>query len=138
MDGFFRPSSRHRVRPSYGDFLNSFAMKARAGPYGSYVNGNSCSNPWFKKRKFCMAILVTSQAFPFLQITMLERSSIPQSTFISCNTVPKGINILSILEPAPVKEKHLTKIDFFLIVDQQGKRFWQLFSLSLSLCNLTE
>ena len=35
-DGFFRPYSRHRVRPSYGDFLNSFAMKVRAGPYGSY------------------------------------------------------------------------------------------------------
>ena len=32
------PCSRHRVRPSYGDFLNSFAMKARAGPYGSYDN----------------------------------------------------------------------------------------------------
>ena len=46
MDGFFRPSSRHRVRPSYGDFLNSFAMKARARPYGSYVNRNSYSNPW--------------------------------------------------------------------------------------------
>ena len=30
------PCSRHHVRPSYGDFLNSFAMKARAGPYGSY------------------------------------------------------------------------------------------------------
>ena len=37
-DGFFWPSSRHRVRPSYRDFLNSFAMKARAGPYGSYDN----------------------------------------------------------------------------------------------------
>ena len=35
-DGFFRACSRYRVRPSYGDFLNSFAMKARAGPYGSY------------------------------------------------------------------------------------------------------
>ena len=35
-DGFFRPCSRHHVRPSYGNFLNSFAMKARAGPYGSY------------------------------------------------------------------------------------------------------
>ena len=35
-DGFFRTCSRHHVRPSYGDFLNSFAMKARAGPYGSY------------------------------------------------------------------------------------------------------
>ena len=35
-DGFFRPCSRHRVRPSYGDFRNSFATKARAGPYGSY------------------------------------------------------------------------------------------------------
>ena len=32
-DGFFRPCSPHRVRPSYGDFLNSFAIKARAGPY---------------------------------------------------------------------------------------------------------
>ena len=39
-DGFFRTCSRHHVRPSYGDFLNSFAMKARAGPYGSY-NKNS-------------------------------------------------------------------------------------------------
>ena len=37
-DGFFRPCSSHRVRSSYGDFLNSFAMKARAGPYGSYDN----------------------------------------------------------------------------------------------------
>ena len=37
-DGFFRPCSRHRVRPSYGDFVNSFAIKARAGPYGSYDN----------------------------------------------------------------------------------------------------
>ena len=34
-DGFFRPCSHHRVRPSYGDFLNSFPMKAHAGPYGS-------------------------------------------------------------------------------------------------------
>ena len=34
LDGFFRSLSRHRVRPSYGDFLNSFAMKTRAGPYG--------------------------------------------------------------------------------------------------------
>ena len=113
MDGFSRPSSRHRARPSYGDFLNSFAMKSRSGPYGSYVNRNSYSNPWFKKRKFCLAVLVTSQAFPFLQITMLERSSIPQSTFISCNTVPKGIDILSIFELAPVKEKYPTKIYFF-------------------------
>ena len=24
-DGFFQPCSRHRVRPSFGDFLNSFA-----------------------------------------------------------------------------------------------------------------
>ena len=37
-DGYFRPRSRHRVWPSYGDFLSSFAMKARAGPYGSYDN----------------------------------------------------------------------------------------------------
>ena len=39
-DGFFRTYSRHHVRPSYGDFLNSFAMKARARPYGSYNNPN--------------------------------------------------------------------------------------------------
>ena len=37
-DGFFRPCARHRVRPSNGDFLNTFAMKAREGPYGSYDN----------------------------------------------------------------------------------------------------
>ena len=85
-----------------------------------------------------MAILVTSQVFPFLQITMLERSSIPQSTFISCNTAPKGIDILSIFEPAPVKKKIPDENWLFLIVDQQGKRFWQLFSLSLSPCHLTE
>ena len=42
-DGFFRTCSRHHVRPSYGDFLNSFAMKARAGPYGSYNKPRS----WF-------------------------------------------------------------------------------------------
>ena len=36
--GFFRPCARHRVRPSYGDFLNTSAMKARAGLYGSYDN----------------------------------------------------------------------------------------------------
>ena len=40
-DGFFRTCSRHHVRPSYGDFLNSFAMKARAGPYGSYNKWSS-------------------------------------------------------------------------------------------------
>ena len=38
LDGFFRPCSRHRVQPSHGDFLNSFAMKVRVGPYGSYDN----------------------------------------------------------------------------------------------------
>ena len=41
-DGFFRTCSRHHVRPSYGDFLNSFAMKARAGPYGSYNKSYYC------------------------------------------------------------------------------------------------
>ena len=35
LDAFFQLCSRHRVRISYGDFLNSFAMKARARPYGS-------------------------------------------------------------------------------------------------------
>ena len=37
-DGFFRPCLRHRVRPSYRDFLNTFAMKAPTEPYGSYYN----------------------------------------------------------------------------------------------------
>ena len=34
-----RPNSVNKHFPdllSYGDFLNTFAMKARAGPYGSY------------------------------------------------------------------------------------------------------
>ena len=42
-DGFFRTCSRHQVRPSYGYFLNSFAMKARAGPYGSYNKTPFCN-----------------------------------------------------------------------------------------------
>ena len=29
---------RHRVRPSYGTFINGFAKKKLAGPYGSYDN----------------------------------------------------------------------------------------------------
>ena len=33
-----RAIDKIHARPSYGDFLNSFAMKARAGPYGSYNN----------------------------------------------------------------------------------------------------
>ena len=35
-DSFFQRCSRRRVRPSYGDFLNCFAIKAPAGPYVSY------------------------------------------------------------------------------------------------------
>ena len=49
-DGFFRPCSRHLVRLSYGDLLNSFTIKARAWPYVSYdklifhtTSGLSCS-----------------------------------------------------------------------------------------------
>ena len=34
--GFFWPRSRKCVRPSYGTFINGFAKKAFAGPYGSY------------------------------------------------------------------------------------------------------
>ena len=30
-NGFFWPCSRHRVRSSYGNLLNSYAIKARAG-----------------------------------------------------------------------------------------------------------
>ena len=37
-DGFFQSCSLFCIQPSYRDFLNSFAMKARAGPYGSYDN----------------------------------------------------------------------------------------------------
>ena len=36
LNGFSRPCSRHRLRPLYGDFLNS--NQARTGPYGSYDN----------------------------------------------------------------------------------------------------
>ena len=36
LDGFLQPRLHHHIWPSYGDFLNSFAMKAHAGPYGSY------------------------------------------------------------------------------------------------------
>ena len=36
--GFFRPRSRKCVWPSYGTFVNGFAKKALAGPYGSYDN----------------------------------------------------------------------------------------------------
>ena len=36
--GFFRPRSRKCIRPSYGTFINGFAKKALAGPYGSYDN----------------------------------------------------------------------------------------------------
>ena len=39
-DGFFWPCSGHRVRPSYRDFFNSFAMKAT----GHMINSNSGSN----------------------------------------------------------------------------------------------
>ena len=42
-DGFLRPCLRHRVQSSYGDFLNSFAMKARTGPHGSYDNFTFCA-----------------------------------------------------------------------------------------------
>ena len=40
LDSYFRPRSRHLVRPLYWDFLNSFAMKVRAGLYRSYVYAN--------------------------------------------------------------------------------------------------
>ena len=40
-DGSFRPCLRHRVRPSYGYFLNSFAMTARTGQCVSYDNYHS-------------------------------------------------------------------------------------------------
>ena len=36
--GFFWPRSCKFVRPSYGTFVNAFAKKALAGPYGSYDN----------------------------------------------------------------------------------------------------
>ena len=35
-DSFFWPSSHQHVRPLYGDFLSSFAMKVHEGPYRSY------------------------------------------------------------------------------------------------------
>ena len=39
---FFRPRSRKCVRPSYGTFINGFAKKALAGPYGLYDNTFYC------------------------------------------------------------------------------------------------
>ena len=49
-DRFFRHYSCHRVKPSFGNFLNSFTMKARPGSHGSYdklifhtISGLSCS-----------------------------------------------------------------------------------------------
>ena len=36
--GFFWPRSRKRVRPPYGTFINGFAKKTLARPYGSYDN----------------------------------------------------------------------------------------------------
>ena len=36
LDGFLRPWSCHRIRPSYRHFLNIFGMKARMGPFGPY------------------------------------------------------------------------------------------------------
>jgi len=41
-----------------------------------------------ENRRLFPVVLVTSQAFPFLMITMLALSSISQSTFISCKIVP--------------------------------------------------
>ena len=35
-DGFFPALLRHRVRPSYGTFINGFAKKKLVVPYGSY------------------------------------------------------------------------------------------------------
>ena len=60
-DGFFRTCSRHHVRPSYGDFLNSFAMKARAGPYGSYNKLYSC--PVFRGNRVFLKFLVAKSLY---------------------------------------------------------------------------
>ena len=37
-DGFFWPCSQHCVWPSYGDFLNSFAIKRAQGCTGHMIN----------------------------------------------------------------------------------------------------
>ena len=41
-----------------------------------------------ENRRLFPVVIVTSQAFPFLMMTMLALSSISQSTFISCKIVP--------------------------------------------------
>ena len=41
-DSFFQPCLGHCIWPSYGDFLNCFVMKVRAGPYKSYDNSYYC------------------------------------------------------------------------------------------------
>ena len=57
-DRFFRPCLRHHTQPSYRDFLNSFAMKIRAGPYGSYdefhfLIGNEHLGDWSPEKDYC-------------------------------------------------------------------------------------
>ena len=48
-DGFFRPCSHHCVRPSYADFLNSFAKKASMVPYRSWDNvSDNMDLSWFQ------------------------------------------------------------------------------------------
>ena len=65
-DGFFRTCSRHHVRPSYGDFLNSFAMKARAGPYGTYnkVTATTVFENEFKL-KMHFSLIINSTYFKY-------------------------------------------------------------------------
>ena len=54
-DGFFRTARAITYGPHRGDFLNSFAMKARAGPYGSYNNTGYYMAAW--GYEFCLRVM---------------------------------------------------------------------------------
>ena len=45
--GFFRTRSGECVRPLYGNFINGFAKKALAMPYGSYDGTSNSMDVWF-------------------------------------------------------------------------------------------
>ena len=73
---------RHRVRPSYGDFLSSFAMKAHEGLYGSYDKLAHCiilidycksfgilaQFRFWKSTSFLIISLGTCIAFDFIDV----------------------------------------------------------------------
>ena len=82
-DGFFRLCSRYRVRPSYGDFLNSFAIKARAGPYGSYDKEDLTQRSTLRE--------------PLLSLDKSVKDCIGDSLFYCVSTVSHGRRITTLI-----------------------------------------